>query len=146
MLVLLSPAKGQNFEPTETEVHVSEPRLLSKSNELIDILRLYSPDELMTLMNVSEKIGNLTAERFASFSTPFNESNAKPAAFAFSGDVYKGLAFDSLNGVLNEAKRSAVKFPIFSLTFINVISSSGLYKRSISINSLLFESNRGSDT
>jgi len=48
----------------------------------------------MTLMNVSEKIGNLTAERFASFSTPFNVSNAKPAAFAFSGDVYKGLAID----------------------------------------------------
>lgn len=94
MLILLSPAKGQNFEPSETAVHVSEPRLLSKSNELIEILRLYSPDELMTLMNVSEKIGNLTAERFASFTTPFNELNAKPAAFAFSGDVYKGLAID----------------------------------------------------
>jgi cytoplasmic iron level regulating protein YaaA (DUF328/UPF0246 family) len=94
MLVLLSPAKGQNFEPTQAEVHVSEPRLLSRSNELIEILRLYSPDELMTLMNISEKIGNLTAERFASFSTPFNESNAKPAVFAFSGDVYKGLAID----------------------------------------------------
>ena len=94
MLILLSPAKGQNFEPSQTAVHVSEPRLLSKSNELIEILRLYSPDELMTLMNVSEKIGNLTAERFASFTTPFNELNAKPAAFAFSGDVYKGLAID----------------------------------------------------
>ena len=94
MLILLSPAKGQNFEPSQTAVHVSEPRLLSKSNELIEILRLYSPDELMTLMNVSEKIGNLTAERFASFTTPFNELNAKPAGFAFSGDVYKGLAID----------------------------------------------------
>lgn len=94
MLVLLSPAKGQNFDPRQTEVRVSEPRLLSKSNELIEILRLYSPDELMALMNVSEKIGNLTAERFASFTTPFNELNAKPAAFAFSGDVYKGLAID----------------------------------------------------
>lgn len=94
MLILLSPAKGQNFEPSQTAVHASEPRLLSKSNELIEILRLYSPDELMTLMNVSEKIGNLTAERFASFTTPFNELNAKPAAFAFSGDVYKGLAID----------------------------------------------------
>ncbi len=94
MLILLSPAKGQNFEPAQTAVHASEPRLLSKSNELIEILRLYSPDELMTLMNVSEKIGNLTAERFASFTTPFNELNAKPAAFAFSGDVYKGLAID----------------------------------------------------
>ncbi len=94
MLILLSPAKGQNFEPSQTAFHASEPRLLSKSNELIEILRLYSPDELMTLMNVSEKIGNLTAERFASFTTPFNELNAKPAAFAFSGDVYKGLAID----------------------------------------------------
>ena len=72
MLILLSPAKGQNFEPSQTAVHASEPRLLSKSNDLIEILRLYSPDELMTLMNVSEKIGNLTAERFASFTTPFN--------------------------------------------------------------------------
>ena len=139
MLVLLSPAKGQNFEPTEAEVHVSEPRLLSKSNELIDILRLYSPDELMTLMNVSEKIGNLTAERFASFSTPFNESNAKPAAFAFSGDVYKGLAIDDFTeGELQFAHSFG---PIVSGINVNAemrgYLSDRLFSRSIN-NSFLF--------
>lgn len=97
MLVVLSPAKGQNFDSAALEIKCTEPRLLANSCELINTLRNYSANDLMSLMNVSEKIGALNADRFAAFNIPFNETNAKPAAFAFTGDVYKGLNIDEFN-------------------------------------------------
>jgi len=97
MLVVLSPAKGQNFDSADIEIKCTEPRLLANSCELINTLRTYSTDDLMSLMNVSLKIGALNADRFAAFNIPFNKNNAKPAAFAFTGDVYKGLSVREFN-------------------------------------------------
>ena len=42
-------------------------------------------------MKVSDKIAHLNVERFAQWSTPFDKDNARPAIFAFKGDVYTGL-------------------------------------------------------
>ena len=97
MLILLSPAKGQNFDRWQCNVQSTEPRLLNKSKDLVETMRSYSAADLMSLKSVSEKIGALTAERFDSFRTPFTENNSKPAAYAFSGDVYKGLDIEKFN-------------------------------------------------
>ena len=48
-------------------------------------------------MNVSDKIAALNADRYKNWSLPFDESNAKQAAFAFQGDVYQGLEIDSFS-------------------------------------------------
>ena len=42
-------------------------------------------------MKISEKLADLNFLRFNQFSTPFNLSNAKQAAFMFKGDTYVGL-------------------------------------------------------
>ena len=42
-------------------------------------------------MGVSENISTLNVERFQQWEIPFNADNAKPALFAFKGDVYSGI-------------------------------------------------------
>lgn len=43
-------------------------------------------------MGISEKLGQLNAERFQQWHTPFTPENARQAVLAFNGDVYTGLA------------------------------------------------------
>ena len=47
--------------------------------------------------SVSEKIARLNVERFQSWQQPFNLQNAKQAVFAFKGDVYTGLAVETMD-------------------------------------------------
>lgn len=42
-------------------------------------------------MSISDNLAELNWERNQNFSTPFNEENARPAIYTFSGDVYQGL-------------------------------------------------------
>jgi len=48
-------------------------------------------------MKISDKLAGLNAARFQEWQRPFNEDNARPAMFAFNGDVYTGLDAASLN-------------------------------------------------
>ncbi len=94
MLITLSPSKGQNFEVAlPTSMH-SQPRHLKDSQLLIDELRKYDIPAIRHIMSVSENIATLNVERFHNFSRPFHPDNAKPALFAFTGDVYNGIAKD----------------------------------------------------
>lgn len=90
MLLLLSPAKTLDFETAGPKTH-SQPVLLEKSLPLIERLRKMDSGGIQQLMKVSENIATLNVERYRSFSTPFDLENAKQAAFAFKGDVYRGL-------------------------------------------------------
>lgn len=92
MIALLSPAKTLDFSPVETRT--TQPRLLERSESLIKSLRRKSTADLMELMHISEKLGNLNRERYRDFVTPFTPKNSKPAILAFKGDVYTGLDAD----------------------------------------------------
>ena len=95
MLMLISPAKTLDFEtPAKTKVS-TEPDFLAHSQQLIDELKQLSPAEVSGLMGISDKLGQLNAERFLDWHTPFNASNAKQAVLAFKGDVYTGLDAES---------------------------------------------------
>jgi len=65
--------------------------MLDDSQLLIEELRHYSPEQIRELMDVSDNIARLNVERYASFSLPFTPENARPALFAFKGDVYRGI-------------------------------------------------------
>lgn len=73
------------------------PRMLADSKSLISNLKQKSPKDIQNLMKVSENIANLNVERYHNFSTPFNLNNAKQAALAFQGDVYKGMEADTFS-------------------------------------------------
>lgn len=96
MLFLLSPAKTLDYSEPANETH-SQPRLLDRSQELVDLLRKKTVSDLQRLMNISEDLAVLNAERYADYRTPFTLDNAKQALLAFKGDVYQGLGAEKFN-------------------------------------------------
>ncbi|PID45915.1 MAG: hypothetical protein CSB47_06300 [Proteobacteria bacterium] len=91
MLITLSPSKGQDFSVPMPDADYSIPAQLDQSLILIDELRQYAPPQIESMMNISENLALLNFERFQQFQTPFNTDNARPALFAFKGDVYGGI-------------------------------------------------------
>jgi len=97
MQFVISPAKTLDFEtPAHTE-NFTLPRFLKDSQELITGLRELSPQEISGFMKISDKLGTLNYDRFHSWQTPFTPENSKQAILAFKGDVYTGLAAQTLS-------------------------------------------------
>ncbi|WP_051215515.1 peroxide stress protein YaaA [Granulicoccus phenolivorans] len=92
MLTVLSPAKSLDYESRLPTRKHSEPRLLAESADLIEVMREKSVAEVASLMHISEDLAALNVQRYADFHTPFTTRNARPAALAFHGDVYLGMA------------------------------------------------------
>ena len=91
MKIVLSPAKSLDFE-SELPINVNtQPPFLKQSERLNKILRKKSAKSLSKLMNISDALGQLNYERNQSWTLPFTPQNARPAVYAFSGDVYRGL-------------------------------------------------------
>ncbi|MGM0570371.1 peroxide stress protein YaaA [Marinobacter sp.] len=92
MLMVVSPAKNLDYEsPLATKKH-SQPAFLDDACELIDQLKTLEPHQVSNLMGISEKLGQLNADRFQQWHTPFTPENSRQAVLAFNGDVYAGLA------------------------------------------------------
>lgn len=96
MIILLSPAKTLDYNPTDLKMH-STPRMLADSEKLVKVLKKKSARSLKNLMNISDKIAELNVERYQNYETPFSLENAKQAALAFKGDVYTGLEAETFN-------------------------------------------------
>lgn len=104
MLVVVSPAKNLDYTSTlpdylasNASCPISSPELIEKTKELVERCKDLSPADLSSLMKISDKLAHLNTERFNSFEFPFSEKNARPAMFAFNGDVYTGLAAQTLS-------------------------------------------------
>jgi cytoplasmic iron level regulating protein YaaA (DUF328/UPF0246 family) len=91
MLVVVSPAKTLDYESVLPTEDFSRPAHLKQSQLLINRLRDFSALDLAELQHVSSKIAELNFERNHEWKTPFSPKNARPALFAFKGDVYTGL-------------------------------------------------------
>lgn len=91
MLIVISPAKTLDYDSLLPPHQASQPRLLEHSADLIARARELSATDIAALMNVSDNIAQLNWQRFSDWSIPFTEDNARPAIFAFKGDVYTGL-------------------------------------------------------
>ena len=97
MLMIISPAKTLDYEsPLATETY-TQPDYLDDACELIDQLKDLEPHQVSNLMSISNKLGQLNAERFRSWHTPFTPDNARQAILAFKGDVYTGLDAESFS-------------------------------------------------
>ena len=97
MLIVISPAKNLDYEsPISTELS-SQPELLDDAEQLIKGLRKLAPQDISSLMSISDKLGVLNYDRYQSWSRPFDDSNARPAVLAFNGDVYSGLEANAMS-------------------------------------------------
>lgn len=97
MLLVVSPAKKLDYESPLATEKFSQPNLLEQSKLLIaDCVKL-SPNDIATLMKLSDKLAGLNAARFGEWSMPFTPDNARQAILSFNGDVYTGLDASSFS-------------------------------------------------
>ena len=91
MKIVISPAKSLNFEsPLPVQNH-TDSLFLKEAETIQKNLKKKKPKQLMELMDISEKLADLNWERNQNWSLPFTAENARPAIYAFDGDVYTGL-------------------------------------------------------
>src|SRR5262245_513777 len=91
MLFLLSPAKSLDYESPVPQVPHTLPAFADDSVRLIEVLRRQSPQQVASLMDLSDALAALNVARYEAWSPKFTARNARQAAFAFNGDVYDGL-------------------------------------------------------
>ncbi|WGK93953.1 MULTISPECIES: peroxide stress protein YaaA [Flavobacterium] len=91
MKIVISPAKSLNFQKELPTTQFTQPSLLKESKKVHAVLKQKIPAELSQLMAISDKLADLNWQRNKAWKTPFNSSNARPAVYAFDGDVYTGL-------------------------------------------------------
>ena len=91
MLFLLSPAKSLDLDPPAADVPHSQPLFVPQATELIAILKQKSPQEIASLMSLSDSLAGLNVARYQAWRPKFSAKNAKQAVLAFNGDVYDGL-------------------------------------------------------
>jgi cytoplasmic iron level regulating protein YaaA (DUF328/UPF0246 family) len=91
MKIVISPAKSLDFETALPLEKYSQPDFLAQSGKLNKVLQKKKPKALSALMSISDNLAQLNWERNQQFSTPFTPENARPAVYAFNGDVYQGL-------------------------------------------------------
>ncbi len=91
MLIVISPAKTLDYESPLPSKKFSHPQFLEESNKLIKVLRGLDPEDIQDLMHISAKLAELNVSRYLNWEKPFSPKNARPAIFAFKGDVYTGL-------------------------------------------------------
>ena len=98
MLVLVSPAKTLDYESDLNFKDFSIAQHLADSEILIRELQTKNPDDLSSLMGLSEKLSSLNFERNMNWIKPSKPGeNVRQAIYAFKGDVYQGLDAHSLS-------------------------------------------------
>ncbi|WP_462253464.1 peroxide stress protein YaaA [Ekhidna sp.] len=96
MIAVVSPAKNLDFK-TPHQQTPTQPRLMECTQELIHVLRKKSVDEVSDLMSISRQLAGLNVHRYKEFEFEHTDTNSKPAALAFNGDVYQGLQAETFD-------------------------------------------------
>ena len=97
MLILLSPAKSLDLDtPLPAELPHTLPEFRQEAAQLIEVLRPLAPQQVASLMHLSDALATLNVARYAAWSPRFTAKNARPALLTFNGDVYEGLDARSL--------------------------------------------------
>jgi len=97
MLFLLSPAKALDYDTPAGHLPHTQPLFIRQATELIGVMRDKSPQQIATLMKLSDALAGLNAARYQAWSPKFTAKNSKQAALAFNGDVYGGLDAKTLS-------------------------------------------------
>ena len=93
MIALLSPAKTLDYERALPPLTATEPRFADTAEALARSAANLTQKRLAQLMHISPTLAKLKANRFAGFA----DAPARPALFAFAGDVYTGFEARSLD-------------------------------------------------
>jgi len=91
MLLLLSPAKIQNFEPQQVVTNYTLPEFMAEAEILAHKIKQLSMAELAELLDINSSLTQLNMDRHFNWQPPFTPQNAKQSVFVFNGEVFHGL-------------------------------------------------------
>ena len=97
MLIVISPSKTLDYESPSSPNRSTVPVFIQDAKILVGQLQTMGPGRLAKLMHISPKLAELNSSRYHDWHAPFTRNNAKQALLAFKGDVYAGLAAESLD-------------------------------------------------
>ncbi|WP_445732602.1 peroxide stress protein YaaA [Mariniflexile sp.] len=107
MKLVISPAKSLDFETELPTTKYTEAQFLGQSERIHKLLKKKSAKSLSKLMGISDALGQLNYERNQSWQLPFSSHNARPAIYAFSGEVYRGFdAYSMSQEKINNAQNT----------------------------------------
>jgi len=97
MLTILGPSKTIDTSPHGiTDIHTL-PHYLDQAEELVQLVRKLSPRQLKSQMQVSDKLAELTIERYAGWHRANTLKEGQQAILAFMGEVFNGLKARTLS-------------------------------------------------
>lgn len=98
MKIVISPAKSMNFDVDTNNLGTSEIAFKKETESLAKKLGKMSVKKIETLMHISKDLAELNYNRYQEFKLTdhITETN-KQAATIFTGEVFRGLDFNSLD-------------------------------------------------
>lgn len=93
MKILLSPSKSQDFDSKSNLIKKTSPIFSSETNKLVSYMHTYTKDDLMKMMNISERLAELNVDRYTNWAA----AKQKQAISAFTGDVYSVFQNNTLS-------------------------------------------------
>ena len=109
MKLVISPAKSLNYRSELPTSLSTDSCFLKEAQQLNALLKNKSAKVLSELMHISPNLGQLNYERNQQWSLPFTSSNARPAIYAFNGDVYRGLEAYTIEDSKLESLQNSVR-------------------------------------
>ena len=97
MLLLLSPAKIQNFEPQHIVNKHTLPQFMDEAEYLVSKINMLSRTQLGELLEVNSNLAKLNSDRHFNWKRPFTLKNAKQTVFVYNGEVFRGLDAKTLS-------------------------------------------------
>ncbi|MDT0646098.1 peroxide stress protein YaaA [Zunongwangia sp. F260] len=91
MKIVISPAKSLDYDSKLPTTRGTQPQFLETTAKLNRKLARMTKAEISELMGISDKLADLNYTRYQEFEEDHNKKNARPAMYAFAGDVYTGL-------------------------------------------------------
>lgn len=97
MLIILSPAKIQNFKSQDLIQKYTLPQFTEKANKLIEELLPLSIVELERILQVNNQIATRAADSYYNWNNDPENKNAKQAILTYNGEVFHGLDANTLS-------------------------------------------------
>lgn len=109
MKILLSPAKTLDYETELPTTRGTQPYFVEEAVQINAKLERQSKKDIQELMSVSEKLADLNYQRYKDFKETHDKSSARPAIYAFAGDVYSGFDAYSLKTDLLDTAQDSIR-------------------------------------
>jgi len=109
MKILLSPAKTLDYETKLPTSRGTQPHFVEEAIQINAKLERQSKKDIQELMSISENLADLNYQRYKEFKDDHNKSTARPAIYAFAGDVYSGFDAYSMNTDLLDVAQDSIR-------------------------------------